>query len=178
MITVTLSACERCRLEHTFNTTPNRRLRHRCQAILMAARGRRHHHIATDLGISPRTLQRWLTAYQTHGWGGLPIRWALGRTPHIPAALAPEILSWIKAGPAGCGLDRANWTYAALATYLYQTHGLAVSESTMWAFCTTHGVRPYRPTSRYLPGAPAQQETARQDLKAFKKKPPQGHWSC
>jgi transposase len=178
MIKVTLSACERRRLEHTFKTTPNRRLRHRCQAILMAARGRRHHHIAEDLGTSTRTLQRWLHAYQTHGLGGLTIRWALGRTPHIPTALAPEILAWIKAGPAGCGLDRANWTYAELATHLYCTHGIAVSESTIRAFCTKHGVRPYRPTYRYLKGDPDQQATARQDLAALKKKPPPGNSCC
>ena len=178
MIKVTLSDFERCRLEHTFKTTPNARLRHRCQAVLMAARGRRHPHIAADLGISPRTLQRWLQAYQTHGIGGLTIQWALGRTPHIPAALAPEILAWIKAGPVGCGLDRANWTYAELATHLYQSHGIAVSESTMRAFCTKHGVRPYRPTYRYLKGDPDQQAAARQDLAALKKKPPQGSSCC
>jgi transposase len=170
MIKVTLSEFERGRLEQTFKTTPNRRLRHRCQAILMAARGRRHHHIANDLSISPRTLQRWLQAYQTHGLDGLTIRWAPGRTPQLSAALAPEILAWIKAGPAGCGLDRANWTYAELVTHLYQTHGLAVSESTMRAFCTKHGVRPYRPTYRYLKGDPELQEAARHELEAFKKK--------
>jgi transposase len=169
MIKVTLSACARRRVEHIFKTTPNRRLRHRCQAILMAARGRCPHHIAADLGLSPRTQQRWLQAYQTHGLGGLPIQWAAGRTPHIPAALASEILSWIKAGPAGCGLARANWTPAALATHLYRTHCIAVSERTMRAFCTRHGLRPYRPTYRYLKGDPEQQAAARQDLDACKK---------
>jgi len=178
MMKVTLRDFARRRLENTFKTTSNRRLRHRCQAILMAARGRRHHHIAEDLGISTRTLQRWLQAYQTHGLGGLTIRWAPGRTPHIAETLAPEILTWIKAGPAGCGLDRANWTYAELATHLYRTHGIAVSESTMRAFCTRHGVRPYRPTYRYLKGDPAQQAAARQDLDALKKKRKPGNWSC
>ena len=56
------------------------------------------------------------------------------------------MITWGKQGPAGCGLDRANWTYAALATSLYQTAGIAVSERTMPSCCTTHGVRPYRPT--------------------------------
>jgi transposase len=84
--------------------------------------------------------------------------------------LAPEILSWVKAGPAGGGLDRANWTSTELATHLYRIHGIAVSESTIRAFCTRHGVRPYRPTYRYLKGDPVQQEAARQDLAALKKK--------
>jgi transposase len=114
--------------------------------------------------VTSRTLQRWLNAYRKKGLGGLPIQWAPGRSPLIAATQAPEILQWIKRGPAGCGLDRANWTYAELATYLYQTTGMAVSETTMRTFCTKHGVCPYRPTSQYLKGDPDKQAAARQDL--------------
>jgi transposase len=169
MIKLTLSDQEHRQLEEVFKTTPERRLRARCQAILMAARGRRHRHIAEDLGISVRTIQRWLNSYHARGLAGLKIRWAPGRAAKIPEALASEILAWIKAGPAGCGLGRANWTYEELATYLYQTKGLTVSATTMRTFCQRHGVRPYRPTYHYLKADPVQQETARQDLHALKK---------
>jgi hypothetical protein len=47
--------------------------------------------------------------------------------------------------------------------------GIAVSESTMRVYCTKHGVRPYRPTYRYLKADPARQSAAQQDLQAFKK---------
>jgi transposase len=178
MLKPILSEHERRLLKDTFKTTPDRRLRDRCQAILMADRGRSHHHIAADLAISTRTLQRWLNAYQAQGLDGLTIQWAPGRPPFIPETLVPEILTWIKQGPAGCGLDRANWTAAELATHLYQTKGISVSERTMRAFCTKQGVRPYRPTYQYLKGDPVQQEAARQDLEAFKKKPPPANSSC
>jgi transposase len=178
MITITLSEHERQHLATTFTTTTDRRLRNRCQAILMAARGRRHAAIAEDLSITARTLQRWLNAYRKQGVDGLQIQWAPGRTPLIAATRAPDILTWIKAGPTGCGLDRANWTYAELATYLYQTTGLTVSETTMRTFCTKHGVRSYRPTYRYLKGDPDKQAAARQDLETLKKKPPPGSASC
>ncbi len=169
MITVNLSKDEGQRLEDTFHTARDRRLRDRCQAILMAARGRRHRQIAEDLGVSGRTLQRWLNAYQAAGLAGLTIRWAPGRAPDIPESLASEILAWVRQGPAGCGLDRANWTYAELAAHLYRITGIAVSESTMRAYCTKHGVRPYRPTYRYLKADPARQAAAHQDPQASKK---------
>jgi transposase len=169
MIKLTLNDQERRQLEETFQTTPNARLRARCQAILMAHRGRRHRHIAEDLGVSVRTMQRWLRVYQTKRFAGLKIRGVPGRRPRLPEALASAILTWITQGPPGCGLDRANWTYAELAAYLYSTHGITVSASTMRAFCTRHGVRPYRPTYQYLKADPAQQETARQELQALKK---------
>ena len=146
MIKITLSEPARQQLEVTFKTTTNRRLRDRCQAILMADRGRRHSHIAADLGITSRTLQRWLNAYRKHGRDGLQMQWAPGSTAILPATQAPVILTWIKQGPAGCGLDRANWTYAELTTYLSQTTGITISETTLRTFCTKYGVRPYRPT--------------------------------
>jgi transposase len=169
MITGNLSEDEGQRLEDTFHTTRDRRLRDRCQAILMAARGRRHCQIAEDLGVSGRTLQRWLNAYQAGGLAGLTMRWASGRAPHIPESLASEILAWVTQGPAGCGLDRAHWTYAELAAHLYRITGIAVRESTMRASCTKHGVRPYRPTYHYLKADPARQAAAQQGLQALKK---------
>src|SRR6266536_2904287 len=99
-----LSAHERRRLEATVNTTPDRRRRDRCQAVLMADRGRHPHHIAEDLAIRTRTLPRGLKASQAQGLDGLTIRWAPGRSPGIPATVVPAILTWGKHGPAGCGL--------------------------------------------------------------------------
>jgi transposase len=142
MIQITLRERERQQLEDLFKTAAEGRLRTRCQAILMAHRGRRHCHIAEDLGVTVRTLQRWLRAYQDKRLAGLKLRWRPGRRARIPAALAPEILGWILQGPAGCGLDRANSTYAELAMQLYRTHGLTVSPCTIRAFCTSYGVRP------------------------------------
>jgi transposase len=168
MMKVTLSAQEHQQLGGAMKTTANARLRMRCQAVLMAARGRPHGHLAEDLAVSVRTLQRWLNRYHQQGLSGLAIRWASGRAAKIPASLAPEILDWVRQGPAGCGLDRANWTYEELAIYLYHVKGLTVSTTTMRTFCQRHGVRPYRPTYQYLKANPAQQEIARHDLEVLK----------
>src|SRR3712207_8313651 len=85
MMKVTLSDQEHQQLVEVMKTTPDARLGMRCQAILMAARGRPHGHIAEDLAVSVRTLQRWLNRYHQQGLGGLEIRWALGRAAKIPA---------------------------------------------------------------------------------------------
>jgi transposase len=169
MMKVTVSDQEHQQVVEVMTTTPDGRLRMRCQAVLMAARGRPHSYIAEDLAVSVRTLQRWLNRFHAQGLRGLAIRWAPGRAAKIPAALAPEILDWVRQGPAGCGLDRANWTYEELAIYLYQVKGLTVSATTMRTFCQRHGVRPYRPTYQYLKANPAQQEVARHDLEVLKK---------
>jgi transposase len=177
MIHLQLSAQEVAALAHVFRTTAERKLRDRVQLILMAHRGRRHRSIAQDLGMTPRSVQRWLNAYRTDGLQGLHPRKAPGAPPKLRADLAPTIRQWVIEGPQAQGLDRAHWTYAELATYLYQPQGIEVRKSAMQAFCQRHGIRPYRPTYRFLRGDPAKQATARVELGTLKKKPSLGNSS-
>ena len=115
---IRLTTVEHEQLEYTFKTTSDRRLRERCQAVLMASRGRKRRTIAQDLGVHRTTVRRWLAHYHARGLAGLQIHWAPGQPGRIPETLAPTIQEWVKTGPTGCGLDRANWTYEELATYV------------------------------------------------------------
>jgi transposase len=87
-------------------------------------------------------------------------------------------VTWVKGGPASCGLQRANWTYAELVTYLYQQTGIATSETAMREFCHRHQIHPYRPTYRYLRGDPQRQAQAQAELTELKKKHGRGSASC
>ncbi len=138
--------------------------------VLLAQRGRPHQAIAEDLGISPRSVQRWLNAYLERGLDGLRPGQAPGAEPKLTGDLAPVLQQWVIGGPAEQGLDRANWTYAELADHLYKTKGIRVGKSAMQAFCARHDILPYRPTYRFLRGDPAKQAAAREDLAALKKK--------
>jgi transposase len=178
MYRIVLTFSQERELEEVFKSTPDRRLRARCQAVLMVARGRARHEIAQDLGIQRTTLRLWVQSYREQGLAGLPIQWASGPRARIPEDLAPRLVAWVKGGPASCGLQRANWTYAELAAYLYQKTGIAVSETTMREFCHRQQIRPYRPTSRYLRGDPQRQAQAQSELTAMKKKRRRGSVSC
>jgi transposase len=156
-------------LERVFREATDRRLRDRIQIILMAHRGRPHGQIAADLGISRRTVPRWLNAYLDRGLAGLTPRKAKGAKAKVPATLADEVTRWIVEGPAKQGLDRANWTYAELADHLLKAKGVRASRSAVGRFCRKLGVRVYRPTYRYLRGDPAKQAAAREDLAELKK---------
>jgi transposase len=142
---IRLTATEQAQLEHPFKTTTDRHLRDRCQAVLMASRGRKRRTIAQDLGMHRTTVRRWLTQYQARGVAGL-IHWALGQPGRIPETWAPTLQGWVQDRPQGCGRDRANWTYEERVTHLYQTTGIVVKRTAMRDFCQRHGIRPYRPT--------------------------------
>ena len=80
------------------------------------------------------------------------------------------IRQWVIDGPAKHGLDRANWTYPELADHLLKTRGVRVGKSALQAFGAKHGIRPYRPTYRFLRGDPAKQQAAREEIAALKKR--------
>ena len=72
-------------------------------------------------------------------------------------------------GPARHGLDRANWTYPELADHLLKTRGIRVRKSALQVFGARHGIRPYRPTYRFVRGDPVKQATAREEIADLKK---------
>jgi transposase len=161
-----------------FRTTPDAKLRHRVQLVLMAHRGRRHADIAADTGISARSVQRWLNAYLDRGLDGLRSRKARGAAPKLTPDLAPILRQWVIDGPAKHGLDRANWTYAELAEHLYRTRGVRAGKSALQAFGARHGIRPYRPTYRFLRGDPAKQRVAKDEIADLKKGRRRANSSC
>src|SRR3954467_239841 len=118
VIRIELTDADARRLEQAFLQATDRKLCDRLQIVRLAYRGRPHRDIAADLGITPRTVQAWLNAYLEGGIAALVPRKAEGQPPAVPAPLAREIRRWVIDGPAGQGLDRANWTHAELADHL------------------------------------------------------------
>ena len=169
MIRIHLSEQDRSRLELAFRTTADRKLRDRLQIVRLAHRNRPHQDIAADLGVASRTVQRWLNAYLADGLDGLRPRHAPGKPATIPASLADEVRRWVIEGPAEQGLDRANWTHAELADLLLKAKGIRASRSAVQRFCSKVGIRPYRPTYRFLRADPAKQAKARAELAELKK---------
>jgi transposase len=169
MIRISLPDDEVQRLDHLLRTTDDLKLRHRVQIVLMAHRGRPHPEIAHDTATSPRSVQRWLNAFNAGGLDALGPRKARGATPRLTAELAPTLRQWVIDGPAKQGLDRANWTHAELADHLFKVKGIRVRKSAMQAFCRKHEIRPYRPTYRFLRGDLAKQAEAKVELAALKK---------
>jgi transposase len=178
VIRIQLPEAEAQALEQAFRQAADRKLRDRLQIVRMAHRGRPHQDIAADLGITPRTVQRWLNRYLESGLAGLRPRKAKGAEARVPAELAGEVRRWVIEGPARPGLDRANWTHAELAEHLFRTHGIRASRSAMQRFCRKLDIRVYRPTYRFLRGDPEAQAKAREDLADLKKGRKRASWSC
>jgi len=178
MIRIRLSDQDARRLADEYRQAKDTAYRDRLQIIRLASRDRPHQDIADDLGITPRTVQRWLNRYLEHGLAGLRPRKAKGSAAKVPADLAGEVRRWVIEGPQAQGLDRANWTHAELAEHLLRTHGIRASRSAMQRFCRKLGIRVYRPTYRFLRGDPEKQAEARAELAELKRGRRPASWSC
>ena len=171
MIRIQLTEDQRQDLQHLFKTTNDTKLKSRIDAVLLSDQGWNQTQIAEILNVVRSTIYTWLTRFNKQGVTGLKIKWSPGRPPLIPEEYGPIIIEWAKNGPQAYGLNRANWTFAELATHLYQTKGIKVSETTMRDFCHRHNVRPYRPTYRYLRADRQKQDIAKRELADLKKSP-------
>jgi len=178
VIRIRLPEEEARRLDLAYRQETDPKYRDRMQIIRLASRDRPHQEIASDLAITPRTVQRWLNAYLERGLGGLRPRKAPGAPGKIPAALADEIKRWVIQGPAKQGLDRANWTHEELADHLYKAKGIRTSRSAMQRYCQKIGIGVYRPTYHYERGNPEKQAQAKQDIAELKKKRRRVNSSC
>ena len=178
MIRIRLPEGEAQRLELAYRQETDPKYRDRIQIVRLASRDRPHQEIASDLAITPRTVQRWLNAYLERGLDGLRPRKAPGAPGKIPATLADEIKRWVIQGPAKQGLDRANWTHEELADHLYKAKGIRTSRSGMQRYCQKIGIGVYRPTYHYERGNPVKQAQAKQDIAELKKKRRRVSSSC
>jgi transposase len=79
-----LSAVEQAAGEQKYKTTTDRRLRDRCQAVLMAQRGRKRRAIAEDLGVHRTTVKKWLAQDRAGGVARLKVRRAPGNHNVVP----------------------------------------------------------------------------------------------
>src|SRR5690348_3027980 len=100
MGTFSLSRAQARHLERVFKTSQDRRLRDRCQAILLRADGYTRAEVARMLHVSPRSVQRWAKLYRTGGLHALRICWGPGRPPKLKPDSAALLRRWVRRGPA------------------------------------------------------------------------------
>jgi transposase len=170
IIHIQLPERERDTLQAEFRTTTDRKLRDRLRSSSWRPAGDGRPGSTWDLEISTRIFPSGLEASAP--------RKAKGADPKIPGRLADEIQRWVIGGLAACGPGRANWTYAELASHLFQTHGIDASRSAMLRFCKELGVRVYRPTYWFLRADPAKQAKVREELAGLKKRRMPASSSC
>ena len=100
------------------------RFAHRLHAVMLVAAGRSCYEIARWFGEDPRTIERWVHAFDAHGAEGLREHHAGGRPPRLSAEQAAAIEQTIHQRPETCGVFGPRWNGRLLAQYLAAHFGV------------------------------------------------------
>jgi transposase len=117
------------------------RLVERARIVALAAQGRRLPRIAAELGVSERTVRRWVARFNAQGLAGLTDAPRSGRPATYPPEAVGELLATSLTDPQALGLPFGSWTLDRLAAYLREAKGLAISRSRIGELLQAEGLR-------------------------------------
>jgi len=103
--------------------------------------------VAEALGVSERTVRKWVQRYRTEGVAGLQDRSNRPRRP--PLAIAPELVTWIER------LRRQRWTGAQIARALQLSRATVARYLRRLGLARLRALEPAAPVQRYeyaMPG--------------------------
>jgi transposase len=141
-----MSEVERASVEHLYRSSPDAVFVRRCHAVLLSADGRPVPEIARILRVDQSAVHRWLDRFEAGGTAGLVSVWSDGRPPCWDEEYEVLLLETVRHDPRWYGLEQSGWTCAALAGYLAEKTGIALSAERVRVLAHQHGLRLKQPT--------------------------------
>lgn len=141
MLELTGHAAELRRLTRT---DPDPRVRHRADALLLLACGRRLEEAVQAIGCCAKRLRVWRRRFLSEGRVGLVDRPRCGRPPKLDAQARALLETALAASPLDYGYPVTVWTVADL-TDLLGRRGWTVCPTTVWRTLHALGYRYRRP---------------------------------
>jgi transposase len=113
----------------------------RARIVDLAARGWRAPGIAAELGVSERTVRRWVKRFTAQGVAWLADAPRSGRPATYPPTAVGELVAASLTDPQALGLPFGSWTLDRLAAYLAEAKGIAMKRSRIGAILQAEGLR-------------------------------------
>ncbi|MYJ75491.1 MAG: helix-turn-helix domain containing protein, partial [Gammaproteobacteria bacterium] len=118
------------------------RYEHRLHALLLMVSGFTATQVAACFGEDPRTVRRWIIAFENHGLSALKDPSRPGRPPSLDAQQQAALRHDLNAPPTAVGLSGDTWNGRLLASHLAES------------FDTTLGVRQCQRLLRRIRASP------------------------
>lgn len=133
----------------------------RCLAILLKAEGTSSQAIANTLGVTKRSVERWVKEYRAHGIAGLRRRPHPGGKPRITQEQMRMIVETALKGPRSFGYLKNEWSVRLLARHLTEELGIRISKTHVWEMLRDLGIAYKRPKAVVRSPDPDYEEKAR-----------------
>src|SRR3954447_21077972 len=101
--------------------------------------------VSDFLGISIRSVQRWVRAYRRLGPDGLMAKAVAGRPSKLTRAQQKLALHWLADSPTDHGFDTELWTAAHLAEMIREEWGVDLNHRYVCRWLAERGHSPQRP---------------------------------
>ena len=101
--------------------------------------------IAEFLGVSPRSVRRWVAAYRKVGDEGLAAKPSPGRPPKLTDQQAETVLSWLSQSPTVFGFANELWTAPRIAHLIRQEFNVRFHPRYLNDWLTARGVTRQKP---------------------------------
>jgi transposase len=113
----------------------------RARIIMQASRGQGVPVIARTPGVCAPTVRLWIERFNPHGIAGLTDAPHRGRPATYTQEQVGLVVATALTDPQKLGQAFACWTFARLAVYVQETHGLAMSRSRIHEVLQREGLR-------------------------------------
>jgi transposase len=142
---LSLSDGERSRLLDFMQQTHSKREYRRASAILMKADGYTFEAAAERLGVSGKSVERWVDAYEMDGLKGLRLKPHPGRPSRYKGRRRERIIELALKSPALFGYLQQDWNLRLLARHLTKEVGIEIGKSRLSEILHDAGIVYKRP---------------------------------
>lgn len=101
--------------------------------------------VADFLGVDPRSVRRWLAAWQQHGPAGLRARPVSGRPPKLSHTQEKIVRRWLADAPTEHGFATDLWTAPRLAQLIEQAFSVHFHPVYLAVWLRQRGYTPQKP---------------------------------
>ncbi len=101
--------------------------------------------VAEFLGISIRSVWRWLACFRDRGPEGLSARPVPGRPPKLTVTQEKIVLRWLRGSPLEHGFATELWTAPRMAQLIEQEFGIPFNPRSLTTWLRDRGFTPQKP---------------------------------
>jgi transposase len=101
--------------------------------------------VAEQLGVSERSVWRWLASWRRDGPAGLAARPGRGRPAKLTPTQAVRVLGWLDRSPCAFGFATERWTAPRVAALIERDMGVSMNPRYLNDWLARRGITPQVP---------------------------------
>jgi transposase len=101
--------------------------------------------VAEFLGVDPRSVRRWVTAYREGAAQGLLSRPVPGRPPKLTTTQEKIVRRWLAESPREHGFETELWTASRVGQLIHEEFGVRLNSRYLSTWLRDRGFTPQKP---------------------------------